>query len=206
MMVGQPWDLRSFSAASRTGPAIGEQREPVEADVVLAGARRRGRVGDEQVAGAVLDTRRGLDQDALLARLGHEREQGPRGPQGLPGVQGQRGAGGPAGTVDSSQYYTKLQSDRRYQPAGQLSYGNGDNALDGQVIVAWPELGFEITTAGPASVGNIALNVVNIGSQNINGDAHGPQRAPLDHDLGLCIWTQPWADNRHAVLHRGVRS
>jgi hypothetical protein len=98
-------------------------------------------------------------------------QQGPRGPQGLPGVEGQPGARGPAGTVDSSQYYTKVQSDGRYQPAGQLSYGNGDNAVDGQVIVAWPELGFEITTAGPASVGNIALNVVNIGSQNINGEA-----------------------------------
>ena len=97
--------------------------------------------------------------------------QGPRGPQGLPGAQGQRGAQGPAGTVDGSQYYTRVQSDARYQPAGQLSYGDGNNAVDGEVIVAWPELGFEITTPGPASVGNIALNVVNIGSQNINGEA-----------------------------------
>lgn len=104
-------------------------------------------------------------------------QQGPRGLQGLPGVPGQPGAQGlpgvqgPPGAVDSSQYYTKVQSDARYQQAGQLSYGNADNAVDGQVIVAWPELGFEITTAGPTSVGDIALNVVDIGVQNINGEA-----------------------------------
>ncbi len=91
--------------------------------------------------------------------------------QGARGLQGQQGAQGQPGVVDASQYYSKTDSDSRFQHAGLITYGSANNALDGQVVVAWPQLGFEIVTAGPTSVGNIALNVKNIGTQNINGEA-----------------------------------
>ena len=87
------------------------------------------------------------------------------------GARGLQGAQGQPGVVDTSQFYSKTDSDTRFQRAGLITYGNANNALDGQVVVSWPQLGFEIVTAGPTSVGNIALNVKNIGTQNINGEA-----------------------------------
>lgn len=98
-------------------------------------------------------------------------QRGPRGPQGPTGAAGTAGRTGPTGTVDTSQFDTRAAADQRYERATRITYGSADSSANGQLLVAWPQLGFEITTAGPASLGNIALNVTNIGTQNINGEA-----------------------------------
>jgi hypothetical protein len=43
---------------------------------------------------------------------------GPAGPAGAAGAQGSQGPQGPTGTVDTSNFYTKAESDSRYLPSG----------------------------------------------------------------------------------------
>jgi hypothetical protein len=43
---------------------------------------------------------------------------GPAGPAGAAGAQGSQGPQGPTGTVDTSNFYTKADSDSRYLPTG----------------------------------------------------------------------------------------
>ncbi|MGB0096244.1 MAG: hypothetical protein WBP81_27360 [Solirubrobacteraceae bacterium] len=83
-------------------------------------------------------------------------QQGPRGPQGPTGAAGPAGRTGPTGTVDTSQFDTRAAADQRYERTTRITYGSADSSANGQLVVAWPQLGFEVTTAGPASLGNIA--------------------------------------------------
>jgi opacity protein-like surface antigen len=46
---------------------------------------------------------------------------GPQGPKGDPGAKGERGEPGPPGTVDTSHFFTKVESDARYLAAGGKS-------------------------------------------------------------------------------------
>jgi hypothetical protein len=87
------------------------------------------------------------------------------------GPRGQTGQTGPAGTVDTSQFYTKSQTDFLFMPLDRITYGQADTSVSGQEIVAWPTLGFEIETDTGGSVGTISLDVTNIGQANINGNA-----------------------------------
>lgn len=100
--------------------------------------------------------------------------QGPPGVPGTPGPAGPAGtpgAAGAPGTVDTSQFFTKAQADARYLGIGAVTYGQAAMTGSGDVVASWPALGFAIVTAGPTSVGNIALAVTDTGSQNINGTA-----------------------------------
>jgi hypothetical protein len=99
-------------------------------------------------------------------------QQGPTGPQGPAGTTGPQGTAAqtPAGG-GGSQSYSKGESDARYERAGRILYGSANDEGPATPILSVPELGFEIVADGPASKGNIAIAVTNIGTKNINGVA-----------------------------------
>jgi hypothetical protein len=63
---------------------------------------------------------------------------GPAGPSGAPGSPGAPGPSGAPATVDTSQYYTKAQSDARYVPSSSV----------GSTSVLGPDFHLTNTTAG----------------------------------------------------------
>ena len=98
-------------------------------------------VGSRQVINGSLQT---LD----LSRKARKGLKGNRGLRGLRGLAGARGATGPqgaTGTVDTSNFYTKSQSDSRYASAGSLGNSLLLSGLDFNTIIStttWDTAGF----------------------------------------------------------------
>jgi hypothetical protein len=87
---------------------------------------------------------------SLLAK-DFKRGQLRRGPAGLRGPAGARGPAGPRGTVDTSQFFTKGQSDARYVESQSTAAQHGSLFLDGTLRSTGAlRLGSEVgTTNGP---------------------------------------------------------
>ena len=62
-------------------------------------------------------------------------KQGISGPAGAPGAQGPQGLQGPTGTVDTSNFYSKAQSDARYLPLAGIAANSSE--LGGQAPSAF---------------------------------------------------------------------
>ena len=90
---------------------------------------------------------------------------GPQGIQGPQGVQGPKGDTGPTGTVDTSNFYTKTQSDAKYARGDADIVSAGGNVTDGgsnQVTI--PNIGTVTFTCGASKVVTVSLDVPNPGT------------------------------------------
>jgi hypothetical protein len=80
-----------------------------------------------------------------LSKKARKALKGNRGLRGLPGLQGLKGDKGDTGTVDTSNFYTKSQSDSRYPPASALGTSRLFSGLDFDIIIStttWDTAGF----------------------------------------------------------------
>jgi hypothetical protein len=106
-------------------------------DTVAAGARKASKLisGSRIKKGTIKADR--LSPSARATLRGARGATGPQGPRGLPGIQGPKGDPGATGTVDTSNFFTKAQSDARYPQRGTLA-------------VSYHGAGWQIQTADPA--------------------------------------------------------
>jgi Collagen triple helix repeat (20 copies) len=115
----------------------------------------------------------------LTGPQGPQGLQGPAGLQGPPGLQGPQG---PAGTVDTSQFYTKAQANSAFERSDRIQYLSA--SMDSGADVAVDSIvGFAVTTVGGSPTGVISLKVTDTGTRNINGVAilnHGNPSNTVD--------------------------
>ena len=108
---------------------------------------------------------------------GPQGPKGDRGEPGTPGPQGDRGEPGPPGSVDTSQFFTKAQSDGRFLMAGGKS--TDSDKIDGLDSSKLLRLGGDLSggigvitafkhTATPAN--KLSLNGTDIDNPAINGN------------------------------------
>ncbi|HXB65061.1 MAG TPA: phage tail protein [Solirubrobacteraceae bacterium] len=79
---------------------------------------------------------------------------GPAGPAGAAGAQGSQGPQGPTGTVDTSNFYTKAESDSRYLPTGGTAADSSE--LGG--VAASGYLTTDGTAANSSELGGVAAS------------------------------------------------
>ncbi|MFL5836537.1 MAG: hypothetical protein ACJ76K_08115 [Solirubrobacteraceae bacterium] len=81
---------------------------------------------------------------------------------------------GDPGTVDTSNFFTKTESDARYERSTRINFGSAGTSTSGSTLVEWASLGYRIVTVATA-LGHMQLAVQNIGANNINGFVYDPK-------------------------------
>jgi hypothetical protein len=87
--------------------------------------------------------------------------------QGRPGVAGTTGPGGPrgpkgaTGSLDTSSFYTKAQSDGRFERTTETVYGRARSTNPNVEFFSWPELGLSVQTDPDAGTADDEIQLKN---------------------------------------------